>query len=210
MKINGPRLFFIFSLTIFLIASIAYVWVELSISTQSTKDAISDESTHPDAETGSQITGVNLQRTNTVYRGGTSVGAEAMEDNGRPEAVQSQPDYLPAVDFENITESKYGVSEAQINPSAPSERKQRIIEIKKRTKWLLEEMKRLAEEEATLPPRPSAVDRRARSPIIISHEEMERENEIAERRLELRLKSVEHSKEFLSLQSELKAMQHEQ
>ena len=194
MKVPWLRLFFVFSVCVFFISIIAYVLVNRSISTQSTKDVITNESKHLDTPKTRvryipPAKKTRAQHNNTDTDAGQSEWATDL--NGGPESGQSRTVSSP---------SDYGVSEAQT--TLPSEREVRIAEIKQRLEWISEQRKLLWEEESTLPPRYPPDQEPTRQTL----EEMERDREIDTRRYELRLRDVELAQEEWDLSRELKAL----
>lgn len=203
MKVLWLRLFFVFSVCVFFISTIAYVRLNRSISTQSTKDVITNESKHLDTPKTRVRYIPPAKKTRAQYNNTDTDAGEsewATDLNGGPEAGQSTTGSSPT---KNSTESDYDVSEEQT--TLPTEREVRIAEIKQRLEWISEQRKLLWEEESTLPPRYPP----AQEPTRQTREEMERDREIDTRRRELRLRDVELAQEEWDLSRELKALQKE-
>lgn len=219
MKENWLRLFCIFSFSIFLISVIAYLRVNWWRSIASTKGLITGKVNNLDP----QNTVASGQRKSAVSPERRASRPKITMRSNQPETSQSHGDFLSKEDtdqsgngFDGVSQTQVGpltpgVSETQVDPSTPSEHELRIVEIKESVKWLSKEIKQLDEEEATLPPRRPIEERRMNpSTTFFTREEMERENEIAARRREIRLKSVELSTELFYLRRELKELQQEQ
>ena len=205
MKVPWLRLFFVFSVCVFLISIIAYVRVNRSISTQSSKDVITNESEHLDTPKTRvryipPAKKIRAQHNNTNTDAGQSEWATDL--NGGPESGQSTTGSSPT---KNSIESDYGVSEEQT--TLPTEREVRIGEIKQRLESLSNQIEQVDEELAALPPPPK---RELGDIIIISREELEIENEIAALRYELSSSAVELGNEYYYLRRELRASLKEQ
>ena len=210
MQVNWLRLFCVFSAGIFLISVVAYVWVEWSISTHTTKNTMSGVSEHADTpripKTWSR-TAFTTKETRVQQKSGDT-GGEWSFERGLTDFSDEQG--LAQFEFQedsslagDLMESGHGTSE--VEEAKPSAREIRIVEIKKRIDWLREQIEQLEEEEAALPPRYTP----GQEPTSQTPEEMERDRKIDTRRRELRLQSVELGKEEFYLSRELKALQKE-
>ena len=210
MQVNWLRLFCVFSAGIFLISVVAYVWVEWSISTHTTKNTMSGISEHADApripKTWSR-TAFTAKETRVQQKSG-DIGEKWSFEQGLTDSFDEQG--LAQSEFQEDSsqpeeQMESGHESSEADETKPSEREIRIAEIKKRIGWLREQIEQLEEEEAALPPRyPPGQEPTSQTP-----EEMERDRKIDTRRRELRLQSAELGKEEFYLSRELKALQKE-
>ncbi|MDE0186958.1 MAG: hypothetical protein OXP71_16075 [Candidatus Poribacteria bacterium] len=193
------RLFLVFSVCIFLISIIAFVRVNRSISTQSTKDEIVDEAERSDVpNTGVRFTPLT-KKTRAPKKISHPVDGQQFEQ--RVTELNDEQEVFQFQSTEGQIEPGYEIDEADATKS--SERQIRIAEIKRQIEQLSEQIKQLEDEESALPPRYP----RGQEPTEQMPEEMERDREIATRRRELQLQQAELGKEEYYLSRELRQLQ---
>lgn len=126
----------------------------------------------------------------------------------KEELDQSRTADLPAQDDIELIDRGEPAREAipKADSTESLERERRITEIKQRLASIYQQIKELEEEEAALPPRYPP----GQEPTTQTPEEMQRDAEIAARRRELRLRSVELGREQFMLSRQLKELQKEQ
>lgn len=208
------RLFFVISVSIFLISLIAYVRVNWFISTQSakkavpsSKDVITDESERFEVPNTRVSSAPYSKKIHTPTKKGNA-------DNRTKDAQQAQQFEQWVTDLNDVqksgpsqltegqVKSEYEISE--VDATEPSERKVRTAEIKRRIEWLSERIQQLEDEERLLPHR----DPYGQEPTAQSFEERERDREIDSRRRELRLILAKLGGEKYYLRRELRELQH--
>lgn len=199
------RVFFVFSVCVFLISIIAYVRVNWSISAETAKEVITDEAERSEIPyAGVRFTPLTNKVRSPQNKGNADDGNgdgqqhkhRVPDFNGEQESVQFQS-------TKDQIESENEISE--VDAAESSGRQVRIAELKRRIEWLSEQTKQLEEEEETLPPRYPP----GQEPTRQTPEEMERDRKIDNQRREIRLKLVELGKEEYYLSRELRELQQE-